>query len=376
MENDNSFRREADGGGATAMAAPNAGAPLPNFSGSNAGPDEATRAAAPNDPSPRPAQTLAESEDDGGGRLQNGAHHEFAAPVKIRRRPLKLPDMSPEETVGRLVEEGRRWNDVVRAHQRLVLQAKAICRRFVSHASGELSEADLKRVRNAGAELFDQVVKGECDDVDVALVVAPFLQAMEPFERQRGDIEQMIATLTRKLPVWNEWGENVFGVSALWFGLVIGEAGDISRFSNPAKLWKRMGMAVIGGERQRKKADAEAAAEHGFTPRRRSCMWNVGNGLIGGMGRGPRPLVGEDIEARSEWSPYQRVFVARLRYEAERDPSHARPATKDGKESFSKHAAARAKRYVEKRFLRDLWRAWRRMPAWEQDTSIEFRSAA
>jgi hypothetical protein len=81
------------------------------------------------------------------------------------------------------------------------------------------------------------------------------------------------------------------------------------------------------------------------------------------MGHGPpRPPV--DAEVDQSLPPYRRLFLERLRYEAERDPTHAKPPVADKKngevrESFSAHAAARAKRYVEKRLLRDLWVAWR-----------------
>lgn len=94
-------------------------------------------------------------------------------------------------------------------------------------------------------------------------------------------------------------------------------------------------------------------------PKRRSAMFVIGGSLIGGMGRGKRPLVGQDL-AETDWSPLEKLFVERLRHEAARDPAMALPPTEVGKESYTKHAAARAQRYVEKRFLRDLWRAWRR----------------
>ena len=53
-----------------------------------------------------------------------------------------------------------------------------------------------------------------------------------------------------------------------------------------------------------------------------------------------------------------------MRYEAERDPDQARPASvKEGVkyESFSKHASNRARRYVEKQFLKYLFQEWKRV---------------
>ena len=86
-----------------------------------------------------------------------------------------------------------------------------------------------------------------------------------------------------------------------------------------------------------------------------------GSALIGGMGHGPRPLVGEDVSTREDLTVYQKLFVERCRIEVTRDETMRRPHTAAGKESYSTHASNRAKRYVEKRFLRDLYLVWRQM---------------
>jgi hypothetical protein len=49
-------------------------------------------------------------------------------------------------------------------------------------------------------------------------------------------------------------------------------------------------------------------------------LWNVGCALIGKLGHGPLPRVGEDISQQSDWSRWQIMFVERLRYEAARNP--------------------------------------------------------
>lgn len=186
--------------------------------------------------------------------------------------------------------------------------------------------------------------------------------------KRRVGIEPEMERLAKLMPCY-PWVASVYGASAMALAKIVGEAGDLSRYREagggmaPAKLWKRMGLAVMDGKRQGNPgagASSEDWIRHGYAPERRSEMWNNGNGLIGFMGNGPRPMETdtiESIEARSDLSPYQKLFILRLWHEVERDPEHARPG-KDGKQSFSKHAAARAKRYVEKRFLRELLRAW------------------
>lgn len=120
------------------------------------------------------------------------------------------------------------------------------------------------------------------------------------------------------------------GFGPIGFAQIISEAGDLARYANPGKLWKRMGLAVINGKSQRKCANAEGALEQGYAPRRRSLMYVIGDSLI------------------KKASPFRELYLARKAYEHARAPAMSKM-----------HAHRRAQRYMEKRLLRDLWRAWR-----------------
>lgn len=90
-----------------------------------------------------------------------------------------------------------------------------------------------------------------------------------------------------------------------------------------------MGLAVMpDGTRQRRVGGVEAL-DHGYAPARRSVMWNIGACIVKAGG------------------PLKAVYDARKAHEAERLATKA-------------HAHNRAQRYIEKRFLRDLWVEWRR----------------
>ena len=267
----------------------------------------------------------------------------------------------------------QRWH---RAEKSLILQGKAICRGI---CNGD---------KKAGSALFERARDGEPVDPIVAISLSPFLLALRQadsrdpgfgrgFQDERERLEKQIRDLARKLPIWKGWGKDIHGLGELGIAGIVGSVcvreGDedhvtvrmLGDYRSVSALWKRMGLAVIDGKRQRKCVDEDEALLHGYSPTRRSVMWNVGASLIGGMGRGPRPRVGEDMNAREDLSPWQKLFVERLRYLAERDPDeYARePVTSERTgevmESFSAHAAASAKRYVEKRFLREMWSAWR-----------------
>ena len=241
----------------------------------------------------------------------------------------------------------RRW---IKARNALILQGKAFGRAV---CGGD---------KIAGSAAFDRVVRGAPTEADAVLADAllPFVAAIAHFDASLGPIERRLERLAKRLPV-APFVEATRGLGYGSVAAIVGEAGDLSAYPSVAGVWKRMGLAVIDGDgRQRRVADAERALIHGYNPERRSVVWNAGNGVIGGMGLGKRPLSGEDIEARTDWTEYERLFVARLRHEAARDPAMRLPDTKEGKESYTRFAAARAKRYVEKRLLRDMTLAWRR----------------
>lgn len=252
--------------------------------------------------------------------------------------------------VAQLVQLGRARRDWIKTRVGIELRAIAICRRFVG---GDKDEA---------RKLWKGVQAGEAPE-DLVFAVGPLLQPIATMSEQERKVDRQMTKLASGHPL-ADWAKGVRGFGHAGLAKVLSECGDVRGYSNPAKLWKRMGLAVIDGGRQRRMSGAEAL-DHGYNAERRSAMWNVGGAVIGGMGRGPRPGVGEDVSGRDDLTRYQKVFVERLRYEAARDPeTFARPHKADPKtgamrESFSAHAANRAKRYVEKRLLRDLWRASR-----------------
>lgn len=265
-------------------------------------------------------------------------------------------------SINRMIDMCRQRRAWMVAELRLTLQCSGICR--------ALSNDD----KVAGAKLLASLEKafedGEIisEQAGLQITLIPLMNARIPLREQRAGLEKLIKKEVRNLPAY-EWVKNVKGFGEMSFGTIIGETGDLANYSNPAKVWKRMGLAVIDGARQGnpgKGASAEDWERHGYVSRRRSTVWNGGNGIIGCMGRGPRLAPGADPDEVAELTEYQRLFVKRLRIEGPRLPKQngetvvVNKETGEQRETFSKHAANRAKRYVEKRVLRDLWREWRR----------------
>lgn len=184
------------------------------------------------------------------------------------------------------------------------------------------------------------------------VIIAAF-QSRKAFADVEESATETMDRLARTLPAWAWWSETVFKSSAVSLAVIVGEAGDLSLYANPAKLWKRMGLAVIGGVRQgglSKNAPKEAWIEHGHCRPRRSRMWVIGDSLIKHDG------------------PYRDVYLARKvveRAKAEAEGLRVVPAAKIPRGRLREfrsegHIHLRAQRYMEKRLLRDLWKAWRR----------------
>lgn len=166
---------------------------------------------------------------------------------------------------------------------------------------------------------------------EVARAISPVLAAhAEVLAKQQAPFDKAIAKLAERLPVAN-WVACSVGVGMLSVGLIIGETGDLGEYAGPAKVWRRLGLGVMpDGTRQRRvKDDPDEALQHGYCPRRRSLMHVVGTCFV-----------------RNKKSAYRKVYDERKAYELTR-------GVKPGP------AHMRAMRYAEKRFVVDLWAAWR-----------------
>lgn len=253
------------------------------------------------------------------GQMENVLHTHFA--------PL---DHQP---IDRIIERWRQRQDMVRARLRLELQGQAICRR--------LCDGD----KTAGAKMWFAATKDV--DHDIRPLIDPIIAAMSPLIDAQKWIEKDIKASVRKMPLWSEWGLGVKGLGEVSFGGIVGECGIMpGEFRNPSCLWKRLGLAVIGNERQRK-VIGDAALVHGYSPARRSLMWNIGGGIIKAQVRNPKGEDGKPLGDAQAIGPLGALYLERKTYEVTRVET-------------AMHAHNRAKRYMEKRLLREMWQASRR----------------
>lgn len=171
------------------------------------------------------------------------------------------------------------------------------------------------------------------DDPVILLAAEPFIAAMDVLHRARLRQERQLRRLARLDPVW-EWAQDVRGLGELGVASLIAEAGgDLRAYPTHSKLWRRMGLAVSDDGRAQARRLGPAGELEGYAPQRRAVSYNLASAVL---------------RAQSATNGfYRQIYDERRRYEEARTQS-------------PRHAHNRAQRYMEKRLVRDFWRAARR----------------
>lgn len=231
----------------------------------------------------------------------------------------------------RLRELHRQRQDLHRAEKSLTLQIKAKTRRL---CDGDKKEAD-KLYASMGNGMEHPLA------MTAAAVSAPFIQARALICSERKSVEKQMEKAAKELPI-AQWINDLPGVGMGSLAALVGECGNLSSYPTISKLWKRLGLGLVGDIRQQRKSGADGIL-HGYNPSRRSVSWNVASALFKRQSQ---------IDG-----PYRKVYDARKEYETPRVETKA-------------HAHNRAMRYMEKRFIRDLWRAWRDLSGDKSDMAV------
>lgn len=243
----------------------------------------------------------------------------------IAQHGLAARDRFADPLVGQILELWRQRQDMVRLQTAMTNAAKAACRRAVC---GDKAEAD---------RLYRAIVKGGDHPraAAVAMTILANSAAQEPIISQRKQFEKALTKLGAQLPIAH-MADEIRGVSTLTLATIVGELGDLSAYHKGVPgIWKRAGLAVIDGERQRRKS-GDAALLHGYRPARRSVFWNVSAALLKAQKPGDR---------------YRDIYDTRKALELSKEIAPGVPMT-------AGHAHNRAMRQMVKVLLKDLWKAW------------------
>ena len=190
---------------------------------------------------------------------------------------------------------------------------------------GEYNQAVAKRALKKGVELAHSM-ESLCSAIELAVSLKIIRLHREAFEAK-------LAAAMESLPVW-EWADGVRGFSHASLARLVGEIGDLADYSNPSRVWKRMGVGLveIDGKsvRQRRSTNKDEAAAFGYNPQRRAILFAA-----------MEPLIKQNPE-------YKSVYDARRAHTAVTHPDWTKM-----------HSHRDAHAVMSKRFLKDLWVAWR-----------------
>lgn len=239
-----------------------------------------------------------------------------------------LPDL-----IATLREVTRRRQDAVLAEGNLTRQMKRIVSRILGKP--KVTTAEVNEFEGSGA-------------------LQPLITAREAPREWRHKEEKLMTHLVEQLPVYAAFWEPIHGLGPLGLALIIGEAGDLSNYANPAKLWRRFGLHVINGKacatwRSSGGFTAKDWEAAGYSPRRRSMMFTITDSLLKKQ-NAYKALCDERKTVEKAKAEAEGLIVA---------PAADIPKGEHTKYRSLGHIKARAERYVAKRLLRDLWRAWR-----------------
>lgn len=277
---------------------------------------------------------------------------------------MQTPGLS--QTIDALAELQFRRITYIREVNALNNRVRAMIRRALGW-QWDMPEKEREALNKRAGRLQGQIEKGDTNSLEadastgnaLAADVLVFARSREPLDAARKQVEKEMRRLARSLPVWAAWAEGVRGLGDLGLAVIVAEAGDIGSYATVERLWKRLGLAVINGERQQKKTDPELAAAHGYNPRRRAEMYAVvADPLFRQQWRGEREENGITIPA-GPIGPYGVVYA----YEK----AKAQPRIEATKELPVKdrwnglRVERHARRLMTKKLLADLRQVWRRL---------------
>ncbi len=211
------------------------------------------------------------------------------------------------------------------------------------HGMTDLERARfLKKIEAGTVDLPPEAIDAYLFTIEIAEQEATvFGEVRKTIKAHRMVQERAMIALAKELPIY-PYAESVHGFGALSLAQIVAEAGDLANYATHQRLWKRMGLAVVEGERQRKTTNKELAETMGYDPERRSIMFNIGDCLV-----------------RAKNPDYYPWYLAEKERLAEAHPDWT-----------LLHRDRAAKRHMTKRFLRDLWREWNQ-PMNEHHHSLE-----
>lgn len=200
-----------------------------------------------------------------------------------------------------------------------------------------------------------QVIAGEVDPPEEALM-RPMIEAIQKEKKIQKIHEKVLAEAVTELPAY-EWVKAQRGFGLANFAKIVGECGNLSNYPCPSALWSRMGLKpytrkkdgmTLAGSTWKNKGglSAEEWTEYGYSPRRRSVAFMLGESLF--KMNFIMPVEGAEDQEKKPGKYRARALEARAIMES-RDP-----------EGSAKHHYLHGHLLMTKLAIKDLWIEWNR----------------
>lgn len=240
------------------------------------------------------------------------------------------------ETMAALVALNNKRRFLLRYRTMLVNQSKAFLRSCLGFTVYQ-GETDRTKLKKAAVEALKRIRKGDCPEgLELAYSAIRSVYGNEKaIASMAFSVPRISAETAEQLP-GAAFVAETRGVGLLTLAQLHAETRGIHDYPHKYALYRRLCVGFKGDERQRKVKNAELAQKLGYNPERRSVVWVAGDCLI------------------KQSEHYRALMQARKEVEL------LKPEVAEAKKGRKLWAHRRAKRWMEKQFLLDLWVACRR----------------
>ena len=273
------------------------------------------------------------------------------------------------ETIDTIKAHHRRRRYAMKLQQKLDRAIESYVRINYTEWTPDADEKERAKFNREVAKIIAAARKDD-GDADLVELVQKTDLAREPFDAMRKAAEKEMEKLAGDLPV-AEWVGGVRGAGLLGLATILAEAGDLSNYPNPAKLWKRLGFAPYDGlagsswkrDTWRPRAlTKQEWTDNPFSGRRYALMHQIAVWLVNAQWIGKAKTESGEGEPAG---PYGDVYAARRQHTLTTHPDWS-----DG------HRRMDALRITMKEFLKDLHVEWHRAAALEQKPAPKRKRAA
>jgi hypothetical protein len=260
-----------------------------------------------------------------------------------------------EEIIALIRDHHKQRRFAMKIQQKLDRALESFIRVNATKWQPDLDEAERKKINVEVKELIKALRSGDKTDPILTNIVAVSDKARWPADEMRKKAEDEMEKLAVQLRVY-PWIEKIHGVAAPGLATIVAEAGDLSKYPNPAKLWNRLGFAPYDGfagstwkrETWRPRAlTKEEWIEHPFNGARYALIHQIALWLVNAQTTSKLKNASGRTEPKPN-SPYGELYCKRY-YEI---TSVTHPDWSDG------HRRMDALRVTMKHFLVMLWAEW------------------